>query len=129
MKREVVLSSTLTRLVATVLAGVTTVTVLAACSSSGGDPAGAGTLTLYNGQHEQTTDALVQAFEKKTGIHVTTRTDDEGVLANVLALQGGSSSADVFYAENSPALEFLQGKGLLAAASAATLSAVPAQYN
>jgi len=98
-------------------------------SAGGGQDGGSGTLTIYNGQHEQTTDGLVSAFEKQTGIKVSIRSDDEGALANLIALQGPNSSADVFYTENSPALEFLQGKGLLAATDPATLKAVPGQYN
>ena len=83
---------------------------------SAGPPAGAAgpTITLYNGQHPQTTDALVAAFEKKTGITVNVRNDDEDALADQIVAEGSHSPADVFYTENSPALEFLQGKGLLA---------------
>jgi len=44
-------------------------------------------------------------------------------------LQGSHSPADVFYTENSPALEFLQEKGLLAPVQASTLARTPAKYN
>jgi ABC-type glycerol-3-phosphate transport system substrate-binding protein len=83
-------------------------TALAACSSSsGGDPAtGAKStgvaITLYNGQHEQTADGLVAAFEKQTGITVNVQNDDEDTFANEIALQGSHSPADVIYTENSP---------------------------
>jgi iron(III) transport system substrate-binding protein len=53
---------------------------------AGGGVASAGeTITLYNGQHEQTTDSLVAGFEKATGINVEVRNDDEdkGLLAPV----------------------------------------------
>jgi iron(III) transport system substrate-binding protein len=109
--------------------------LLAACSSSTPPPPSAGgpgagqTITLYNGQHEQTTDALVAAFEKKTGIQVEVRSDDEDVLANQIITEGSGSPADVIYTENSPALETLQEKGRLAAVDPSTLSAVPARYN
>src|SRR5580704_1099189 len=59
--------------------------LVTACSSSAQGASGSGsqqTITLYNGQHEQTTNALVAAFEKKTGIVVKVRNDDEDVLAN-----------------------------------------------
>src|SRR5579863_2157305 len=88
-------------LVALVLA----VAVLAACSGSG---AGGQTITLYNGQHEQTTDALVEAFQKLTGITVKVRSNGENVLASQIVQEGRRSPADVFYAENSPALMVLQ---------------------
>ena len=69
---------------------------------------------LYNGQHEQTTDALVARFEKATGITVQVRNDDEDTLADELVTEGAGSPADVIYTENSPVLEYLQGKGMLA---------------
>jgi iron(III) transport system substrate-binding protein len=100
-------------------------TLLAGCGSAPSGPS----ITLYNGQHEQTTDGLVTAFEQKTGITVNVRNDDEDTLANLIALQGSHSPADVIYTENSPALEFLQDKGLLAPVAASTLSSVPARYD
>jgi iron(III) transport system substrate-binding protein len=105
--------------------------VLAGCSSSGSGSPGspAQSITLYNGQHEQTTDGLVAAFEKQTGITVNVRNDDEDTLANLIAVQGSHSPADVFYTENSPALEFLQEKGLLAPVDPSTLARTPARYN
>jgi iron(III) transport system substrate-binding protein len=102
--------------------------VLAGCGSSGSDPSGP-SITLYSGQHEQTVDGLVTAFEKQTGITVNVRNDDEGTLANLIAVQGSHSPADVIYTENSPALEFLQEKGLLAPVRASTLARTPARYN
>jgi iron(III) transport system substrate-binding protein len=95
------------------------------CGSASSGPS----ITLYSGQHEQTTDGLVSAFEKQTGITVNVRSDDEDTLANLIALQGSRSPADVIYTENSPALEFLQGKGLLSPVDASTLSRVPARYS
>jgi len=102
---------------------------LGACSSSGSDPSSGQSITLYSGQHEQTTDGLVTAFEKQTGITVNVRSDDEDTLANLIAVQGSHSPADVFYTENSPALEFLQEKGLLAPVDASTLARIPARYD
>jgi iron(III) transport system substrate-binding protein len=103
--------------------------VLAGCGSSGSDPSSAQSITLYSGQHEQTVNGLVAAFEKQTGITVHVRNDDEDMLANLIAVQGSHSPADVFYTENSPALEFLQEKGLLAPVAASTLARTPAKYN
>ena len=103
--------------------------VLAGCSSSASsDPSGQ-SITLYSGQHEQTVDGLVTAFEKQTGITVNVRNDDEDTLANLIAVQGSHTPADVFYTENSPALEFLQEKGLLAPVDSSTLSHTPSKYN
>jgi iron(III) transport system substrate-binding protein len=102
--------------------------LLAGCggSSSGTDSQ---SITLYSGQHPQTTDKLIAAFEKLTGITVNVRSDDEDVLADQIVTEGSRSPADVFYTENSPALQFLQDKGLLSQVKAATLAATPAKYD
>jgi iron(III) transport system substrate-binding protein len=99
--------------------------LLTGCGSAKSGPS----ITLYNGQHEQTTDGLVTAFEKQTGITVNVRNDDEDTLADLIAVQGSHSPADVFYTENSPAQEFLQSKGLLSPVDASTLSRIPAKYS
>jgi len=108
-------------------AGALTASLLASCG--GGPSASASSITLYNGQHIQTTEALVTAFEKQTGIHVNIRSDDEDVFANQIVQEGTRSPADVFYTENSPALEYLQERGLLAKVAPSTLSDVPSKYN
>jgi iron(III) transport system substrate-binding protein len=87
------------------------------------------TLTLYNAQHEETTDALVAAFEKQTGIEVKTRNGDEGEFVAQIEQEGGASPADVFYTENSPPLMALEERGRLAKVTNSTLVAVPSQYN
>lgn len=106
--------------------------VLAACAplaACGGTATGPDTITLYNGQHLQTADQLVSAFEKKTGISVVVRSADEDVLADQIATEGGKSPADVFLTENSPPLESLQAKGLLSRLDAGTLAATPSRFN
>jgi iron(III) transport system substrate-binding protein len=60
-------------------------------------------------------------------VHI--RSDDEDVLADQIDTEGSRSPADVFYTENTPALEFLQGKGLLAKLPASTLQHTPARYD
>jgi iron(III) transport system substrate-binding protein len=107
-----------------VTAGMLTASVAACGASSGGD-APANGLVLYNGQHEQTTQALVSAFEKQTGIQVTVRNGDEDQLAEQIMQEGSRSPGDVFYTENSPALMKLAGQHLLAPVDKATLAAVP----
>ncbi|HXA32535.1 MAG TPA: iron ABC transporter substrate-binding protein [Acidimicrobiales bacterium] len=99
---------------------------LAACGSSA---SGSTTLTLYNGQHEQTTNELVAAFEKQTGITVKVRNGDEDVLGNQILQEGSGSPADLFYAENSPVLEKLQENGALAPVDPSTLNRVPSKFN
>jgi iron(III) transport system substrate-binding protein len=106
--------------------------IIAACApltACGSPAAGPNTLVLYSGQHEQTTENLVNAFEAKTGITVIPRYDDEDTFADQIATEGTHSPADVFWTENSPPLEGLQAKGLLAKLDPATLAATPARYS
>ncbi|MHB8440102.1 MAG: extracellular solute-binding protein [Acidimicrobiales bacterium] len=99
--------------------------VLAACGGTGS----ADIITLYSGQHQQTTDQLVSAFEHATGITVQVRSGDEDTLADQIVTEGSRSPADVFFTENSPALEYLQEKGLLASVDSPTLERVPARFD
>ena len=70
-------------------------------------------LTLYSAQHEQTTDAMIAAFTKQTGIKVRVANNDEDVLTAQITQEGDLSPADVFYTENSNWLEQLNDQGLL----------------
>ena len=100
--------------------------LLGACGSSSSPP---GTITLYSGQHEQTTAKLVAAFERQSGIKVLVRSADEATLGNQIAQEGANSPADVFYAENTPVLEALAARGLLAGVRHSTLEEVPGRYD
>lgn len=118
------------------------VSLAAACSSSGGGAAASGdspsggspsatnlsgqTITVYSGQHVETTQALIADFQKRTGVTVKLRSDDEASLAGQLVQEGSASPADVFYAENPPALTTVQEKGMLAPVDPSTLTQVPA---
>ena len=102
---------------------------LAACGSASGAGGSAGSITLYSGQHEQTTQELATAFEQKTGIHVNVRYNDEDSFADEIVAEKSHSLADVFYTENSPALEYLQNHGLLAPVDGTTLAKTPSKYN
>jgi iron(III) transport system substrate-binding protein len=104
-------------------AGVLLVAAVTACGASKSDP---DQIVLYNGQHEQTTQALVNAFERQTGIHVTIHSNDEAVLAGQILQEGSHSSADVFFTENTPALVRLADNHLLATVKSSTRAAVPA---
>jgi iron(III) transport system substrate-binding protein len=86
-------------------------------------------ITIYSGQHPQTVAALVSAFEKRTGIKVAVRSDAENVLDAQIVQEGKHSPADIFLTENSPPLEDLQQRGLLARVSASTLAKTPAKYS
>jgi iron(III) transport system substrate-binding protein len=101
--------------------------LLAACggSASGSAPS----ITLYSGQHVQTTDALVAGFEKSTGITVNVRSDDEDTLSDQIVTEGGRSPADVIYTENTPAVQNLSNHGLLAQVDPSTLANTPGRFN
>ncbi|HEY7830485.1 MAG TPA: extracellular solute-binding protein [Solirubrobacteraceae bacterium] len=116
--------------------------LLAACGGSNGSPTDAvssgtsapaslagQTITLYNGQHEQTTALLVSAFEKHSGVKVKVRSNDEVELGNQIVQEGSNSPADVFYTENTPVLEHLREESLLAQLAPSTLAAIPARFN
>lgn len=83
------------------------------------------TIVLYNAQHEQTTNALIAAFTKQTGIAVTVDNDDEDVLTAKIEQEGSRSPADVFFTENSNWLQQLDDSGMLSAVAPATLASVP----
>jgi iron(III) transport system substrate-binding protein len=107
---------------------------LAACGKSSGAPAADApisgqTITLYNGQHEQTTSKLVDEFTKQTGVKVKVRSDDEDVLAQQIQQEGSKSPADVFFTENTPPLARLDEAKLLSPVDASTLAVVPPAYN
>lgn len=115
------------RSLAAVLAVALGAATLAACGSSGSGSSA--TITLYSGQHVQTTNALVAAFEKKTGIGVNVRSDDEDVLSQQIVTEGAHSPADVYFTENTPPLQFLASKDLLAPVDPSTLANTPAKFS
>jgi iron(III) transport system substrate-binding protein len=117
-----------TRLRRIALLTVTSVGVtlaLAACGSATSESGGT-TLVLYNAQHEQTTNALINEFTRKTGIKVRVDNNDEDVLTAKIEQEGAQSPADVIYTENSPWLQQLADKGMLAKVGSAALASVPA---
>jgi iron(III) transport system substrate-binding protein len=71
----------------------------------------------------------VTAFERESGISVSLRSADEDVLADQIVTEGQRSPADVFYTENSPPLQYLDSKGLLARVDATTLRNTPPRFN
>jgi iron(III) transport system substrate-binding protein len=102
---------------------------LAACGSPSGASGSAGSITLYSGQHQQTTQSLVNAFEQQTGIHVNVRYNDENSFADEIVAEKSHPIADVFLTENTPALEHLQDQGLLAPVDSSTLAKTDSKYN
>ncbi len=117
------------RALAAALMAVLAASLLAACSTASAAGGGNGSITLYSGQHEQTTQSLVTAFEQQTGIKVNVRYNDEDSFADEIVAERSHPVADVFYTENTPVLEYLQGLGMLAPVDASTLAKTPAGDN
>jgi iron(III) transport system substrate-binding protein len=100
----------------------------AACGGgSTGAPGGQAstTLTLYSAQHMQTTNAIMAAFTRQTGIRNRQDSDDEDVLTAQIEREGSRSPADAFYVENANWLQQLDQRGLLAKVDPSTLANVP----
>ena len=87
------------------------------------------TLTLYSAQHPQVDAMLVAAFTKETGIKVRVHEGEGPDIASQIIQEGSASPADVFLTENSPELNLLDEKQLLAPVAPGTLAQIPAQYD
>ncbi len=85
-------------------------------------------LVLYNAQHEDLMQTLVDGFTKETGIKVTMKNGKDFELANQLVQEGAASPADLFVTENSPAMTLVDSKGLFAPVDKSTLANVPSQF-
>jgi iron(III) transport system substrate-binding protein len=109
-------------------AAATSVPAAAATSAPAAAQAAPVTLTLYNAQHEDLVTAMVTGFTQSSGIKVDIRSGKDFELANQIVQEGGSSPADVFVTENSPAMQVVQDKGLFAPVDKTTLAQVPPQF-
>lgn len=99
------------------------------CAGCGSSSDSKRSLTLYSAQHEPMTEALVKGFEEESGAEVQVRFGEDEGLASQIEQEGDASPADVVLTENTPPLELLAGKGLLAKVDSSTLAEVPARYS
>jgi iron(III) transport system substrate-binding protein len=99
-------------------------TSAAPAASTGSDRS----ITVYNAQHEELTQAWADAFTQESGIDVVLRNGDDSELGNQIVQEGAASPADVFLTENSPAISLVDNAKLLAPVDQATLQQVPADY-
>ncbi len=100
---------------------------IAGCGGSSSDSGGS--LTLYSAQHEPMTEALARGFEEESGVKVQVRYGEDEGLASQIEQEGDASPADVVLTENTPPLERLADKELLAEVEPSTLEEVPSQYS
>ncbi len=107
--------------------GVLLAALAVGCGDASSDSKGS--LTLYSAQHEPITEAFAEGFEESNGAEVKVRYGEDEGLASQIEQEGDASPADVFLAENTPPLEALSSKGLLAQVDSATLDEVPSQYS
>lgn len=98
-----------------------------AVSSAGSSLAGQ-SITVYNAQHPELTQAWVDAFSRESGVKVTMRDGEDSELGNQLLQEGAASPADVFLTENSPGISLVDNAGLLEKLTPATLAQVPTAY-
>jgi iron(III) transport system substrate-binding protein len=85
-------------------------------------------LTLYNAQHQDLMQLMVDGFTKSTGIKVNMRNGSDFELANQIIQEGTSSPADVFATENSPAMSMVDSKNGFAFAGDRAVGNVPAAF-
>lgn len=98
------------------------------CGSSS-DSSSSDSLTLYSSQHEPMTEALVKGFEGENGAKVQVRYGEDEGLASQIEQEGDATPADVVLTENTPPLELLAGKELLAEVDSSTLDEAPSRYS
>jgi iron(III) transport system substrate-binding protein len=115
-----------------VVALMVSVPSLVACGGGndarGQSSSGAGSVTLYNAQHQDLMEEMTAAFTEQTGIKVEMRNGDDLEMANQIVQEGTASPADVFATENSPAMSLVGSRGLFAPIQGAALEQVPARY-
>ncbi|WP_138445368.1 iron ABC transporter substrate-binding protein [Sinomonas susongensis] len=111
-------------------------TGLSACGSTPGSSSGSAgasggptdTITVYNAQHQELTQAWVDAFTKQTGIKVNMRNGDDTEMGQQIIQEGKNSPADVFLTENSPAMSAVENAGLLGDPGSQAIANVPQAY-
>lgn len=114
----------LLRPLAVLVAGAAIAFGFAACGGEGSSS----DLVIYNGQHEELTQQLTEAFTKQTGIKVSLRSGEDADLANQIEEEGDRSKADVFLTEEPSPAAMLARDGLLAPVDRATLERVRPQF-
>lgn len=126
--RPILAAATCATVGALVLAGCSTQPPSEAAGSRSPESLKGSSITVYNAQHEELTQAWADEFSKETGVTVTLRNGSDSELGNQIVQEGSASPADVFLTENSPAMSLVDKAGLFADIDADTLAQVPAAY-
>ena len=106
------------RTVATLVAFIGALTLVAGCGSDDGDngtsssadAAKTRNLVVYSGREKELAEPIYEAFTKETGIEVEARFADSAALAAQLQEEGDRSPADVFYAQDAGVMGAVSGQ-------------------
>ncbi len=88
-------------------------------------PAPQQVLTVYCGRNEAMVAPLIERFGAESGVQVRVNYADSGQLAATIVEEGARSPADVFFAQDSSTLGFLERNGALGELPADVLGRVP----
>jgi iron(III) transport system substrate-binding protein len=71
-------------------------------------------LTIYSGREESLAEPILERFAEKSGIEIDVRYGDSVDLALLIAEEGRSSPADVFFSQSPGTVGFLESEDMLA---------------
>ncbi len=90
--------------------------------------AAAGKITLYQGPPEKTSNAIAQAFEKKTGVKTTHLRLSAGEAINRIRAERNNPQASILYGIGLPSMLTLKADDLLVPFKSPEAGAIPARY-
>lgn len=85
-------------------------------------------LTIYSGREESLVAPLLEEFAEETGVDIDVRYGDSVDLALLIAEEGDSTPADVFFSQSPGTVGFLDTEGRLAQLEAGVLDAVDSDF-
>jgi iron(III) transport system substrate-binding protein len=85
-------------------------------------------VVIYSGRNEGLVGALIEQFQRDTGIKAEVRYGDTAELAATILEEGDNSPADVFFSQDAGALGALAGESRLAVLPEELLARVPEKF-